>query len=392
MDNLFSVLDTLNNDTSHMRSNDDICTPMSCVKLMVDYLPEELWERKNLKVIDTCCGNGNFGAYISTKTSLDNIWFNELSPIRYENCKKILNPSHLSNIDAFEIKSFGEWDLSIANPPYSGGGNKNQSLSNKFIEHSIDLLKEGGYLCFITPNNWMTYNNKNTTLTKLLEQGSFLVIDNDVKKYFPGVGSSFVVFVWQKGVFNHRTKVINNFVIKDIQKDVLIPKTLKFIPLYISNESISVSLKVVSNKQGEFSYRCDLHNFTKKDMLSDSCTDEFPYRTIHTAKKTRYAKIKQDIYDKWTVVVPLSTYYVPFVEHNTNVTQSVGYISFNTEEEANIFCSKMKQAPYKAVVHLTRYGNFNNIMVLKHILFNEDVHLTEKETEFVNLFCSKITY
>ena len=392
MDELFSVLDRLNMDTSHMRSNDDICTPMSCVKLMIDYLPEELWQRKNLKIIDTCCGNGNFGAYISTKTSIENIWFNELSTVRYEICKKIVNPKHISNIDAFEIKSFGEWDLSVANPPYSGGGNKNQSLSNRFIEHSIDLLKNGGYLCFITPNNWMTYNNNNTTLKKLLEQGSFLVIDNDVKKYFPGVGSSFVVFVWQKGVFDHKTKVINNFVIKDVQEGVSIPKTLKFIPLYISNESISVSLKVVSENLGKFNYRCDLHNFTKKEFLNDDCTQEFPYKTIHTVRKTRYAKFKQDIYDKWVVIVPLSTYYIPFVEHNVNVTQSVGYISFETEEEARNFCDKMKNDLFKTVVHLTRYGNFNNIMVLKHILFDKELSLSKQEKDFIRCFCSKIPY
>jgi tRNA G46 methylase TrmB len=359
---------------------------------MVDYLPEELWKRPNLKIIDTCCGNGNFGAYIATKTSCENIWFNELSKIRYDNCKKILNPKHLTNVDAFSIDSYGEWDLSVANPPYSGGGNKNQSLSNKFIEHSIKLLKDGGYLCFITPNNWMTYNNSNTTLEKLLKEGSFLVIDSDVKKYFPGVGSSFVVFIWQKGVFNHKTKIINNFVIKDVKENVIIPKDIKFIPLYISDESLSLSKKLVTSKRGEFNYRCDLHNFTKKDLLSDEQNDVFQYRTIHTTRKTRYAKIKQDIYDKWIVVVPLSTYFIPFVEHNANVTQSVGYIQFDTEDEAKTACLKMKKNAYKTIVHLTRYGNFNNIMVLKHIDFSSLPPLSDNETTFIENFVKKINY
>ncbi len=392
MDNYFNIFNSLNLDSSHMSSNDDICTPMECVKLMVDYLPEELWKRPNLKIIDTCCGNGNFGAYIATKTSCENIWFNELSKIRYDNCKKILNPKHLTNVDAFSIDSYGEWDLSVANPPYSGGGNKNQSLSNKFIEHSIKLLKDGGYLCFITPNNWMTYNNSNTTLEKLLKEGSFLVIDSDVKKYFPGVGSSFVVFIWQKGVFNHKTKIINNFVIKDVKENVIIPKDIKFIPLYISDESLSLSKKLVTSKRGEFNYRCDLHNFTKKDLLSDEQNDVFQYRTIHTTRKTRYAKIKQDIYDKWIVVVPLSTYFIPFVEHNANVTQSVGYIQFDTEDEAKTACLKMKKNAYKTIVHLTRYGNFNNIMVLKHIDFSSLPPLSDNETTFIENFVKKINY
>ncbi|AZG68649.1 hypothetical protein [Mycoplasma struthionis] len=31
-ENLFQLLDDLNNDSSHFNSRDDICTPMKCVK------------------------------------------------------------------------------------------------------------------------------------------------------------------------------------------------------------------------------------------------------------------------------------------------------------------------------------------------------------------------
>ncbi|MGL4951342.1 MAG: Eco57I restriction-modification methylase domain-containing protein, partial [Mycoplasma sp.] len=72
---------------------------------------------------------------------------------------------------------------------------KNKSISNTFIEKSIELLKENGFLCFITPNNWMSYNNNNTTLKRLLNEGNFIMIDNDCKKYFGGVGSSFTILI-----------------------------------------------------------------------------------------------------------------------------------------------------------------------------------------------------
>ena len=35
---LFEFYDMLNKDTSHMSSSDDICTPMECVKKMIDYI------------------------------------------------------------------------------------------------------------------------------------------------------------------------------------------------------------------------------------------------------------------------------------------------------------------------------------------------------------------
>lgn len=384
----------LNNDKSHYTSRDDICTPINCVKVMIDYLPNDLWEKKNLKILDPCAGNGNFGAYCNFKTNIDNIWFNEINIKRFRNCKTLLNPKHIKHDDFFKLE--GKWksgyDLIMANPPYSGGGNKNQSLSNKFIERSIDMLNDGGYLCYVTPNNWMTYNNNNTTLNKLLNGGSFLVIDNDVKKYFPSIGSSFTIIIWQKGVFNNKTFVVNNYLKKDIQENVVIPNNLKFIPLYISQTVLDIVLKVVGNKRNNFNYRCDLHNFTQKDLLSDNKDAVFKYRTIHTMRKTRYSKKKQDIYDKWVIIIPLSTYYIPIIEHNVNTTQSVGYIPFDSNDEAKTFLKKIIKPEYKLIIHLTRYGNFNNIMVLRYLKFEKDIKFTKKETEEIKLLINLIKY
>jgi len=389
---VFQFYDLLNEDITHMATKDDICTPMECVKKMIDYIPNELWERESIRVLDPCAGNGNFGAYCMTKTSIDNIWFNEISSIRYNNCKKILNPKHLDNKDFFKIKN-EKWDLIMANPPYSGGGNKNRSLSNAFIEHAIELLNDEGYLCFVTPNNWMTYNNNNTTLNKLLNLGSFVVIDNDVKKYFKGVGSSFTVFIWQKSVFSNKTYVVNNYLKKDIQKDVKIYRDLKFIPLYISQEILDITRKVVGERENErFFYRCDLHNFTQKKYLSDVQDENFKYKTIHTMRKVRYASKKQDIYEKWNIIIPLSTYYVPELMNNVNVTQSVGYISFEDKAEAKDYLNVIEEPWYKLMVHLTRYGNFNNIMVLKHLNFDENIEFTQDETNEINNLIKEIKY
>lgn len=394
INDIFSYFDMVNIDKKHISTNDDICTPMECVKTMIDYIPEEFWDRENVRILDPCCGNGNFGVYCMQKTNPDNIWYNELSNIRYKNCKKIINPKNIVNSDFFDMpKKFkGTWDLIMANPPYSGGGNKNQSLSNSFIEYSIDLLNDEGYLCFVTPNNWMTYNNNNTTLKKLLTCGSFIVIDNDVKKYFPSIGSSFTIFVWQKGVFNNKTKIVNNYLVKDIQEGILIPNDLPFIPLYISQTIIDMIPKLISGDRNKFNYRCDLHNFTKKDCLSDIQDDYFKYHTVHTIKKIRYACFKQDIYDKWLIIIPLSTYYIPIIMNKTNTTQSVGYMEFNTKKEAQDYLKIITMPHFKLLIHLTRYGNFNNIKVLKHLNFDANIKFTNKELDEITRLAENIKY
>lgn len=263
VEDIFSIYNALNMDTSHFNSRDDICTPMECVKTMIDYIPVDFWKQEHIKVLDACCGNGNFGAYCQFKTDLNNIYFNDINDRRLQNCKTLLNPSNIMKINILSLLDYGQWDLIMANPPYSGGGNKNQSLSNEIIRHCIALLKKDGYLCFVTPNNWMSYNSNNETLKDLLSQGHFIVIDNDAKKYFPTVGSSFTIFVWQKNLDTSRTFVKNNYLLKDEQY-VSIPNDIKFIPLYLSQDIINITKKVVNNIRNQFDYRCDLHNFTQK--------------------------------------------------------------------------------------------------------------------------------
>lgn len=386
--------ENVNKDISHKSGTDDICTPIECVKVMLDYIPDELWDRKNLKILDPCCGNGNFGAYCKFKTNLDNIWFNEINPVRLANCKAILNPKHINNEDAFNMHGdfVDSWDLIMANPPYSGGGNKNRSISNLFLQYSIDILKNKGYLCFITPNNWMTYNNDNPTLKKLLNEGSFIVIDNNAKKFFPQIGSSFTIIVWQKGVFDNKTKIINNYLLKDVQQNIVIPKAIKFLPLYISQPILNIIQKIMQVNANNFNYRCDLHNFTRKDLLSDIKTGEFIYPTIHTPNKTRFACIKQDIYDKWLIIIPLSMYYRPYIVTKSNTTQSVGYFEFDKKELAEDYLQKITQPHFKLIIHLTRYGNFNNIMVLKHLKFDKTVKFTNKELAEIEKLSKLIKY
>lgn len=387
---IFAFFNKLNEESFHKMSNDDICTSMNLVKIMLDYIPSKFWLNKNIRVLDPCCGNGNFGAYCMFKTDLNNLWFYDINQVRLDICKQVLNPKNIKNQDFLKLDG-EKFDLIMGNPPYSGGGNKNRSLSNTFIEHSIDLLNDGGFLCFVTPNNWMTYNNNNATLKKLLQNGSFIVINNDVKKFFPGVGSSFTVFLWQKNVFDNKTIVYNNFLIKDKQT-VKIPQDIEFVPLYISKDVLGICKKTHQKNENAFNYRCDLHNFTKADYLDDIQDKIFKYETVHTARKTRYAKFKQDIYDKWITIIPLSTYYVPYVRHNVNVTQSVGYIAFDTEQEANDYLSILNRDEFKVVVHLTRYGNFNNIMVLKHLRFDKKINFTGSEVDEIARLRQLIKY
>ena len=72
-------LDDLNFQEYHFVNSNDICTPLGCVEEMVNSIPKNFWNKKNLKILDPCCGNGNFHGYISQKTNLKRLWFNDIN-------------------------------------------------------------------------------------------------------------------------------------------------------------------------------------------------------------------------------------------------------------------------------------------------------------------------
>ena len=129
----------LNQDQSHFVNSNDICTPLDCVKTMVDKIPKDFWQQKKLKILDCCCGNGNFHSYITTKTNLQNLYFNEINLKRIDNVKKYFGENiNLTTKDFLIFPDIEKYDLVVANPPYAKfNGNlrvsKNHNLSRDFI-------------------------------------------------------------------------------------------------------------------------------------------------------------------------------------------------------------------------------------------------------------------
>ena len=50
----------LNKDKKTFKTKNDEPTPIECVEYMISKIPNELWTKENLKILDPCYGNGNF--------------------------------------------------------------------------------------------------------------------------------------------------------------------------------------------------------------------------------------------------------------------------------------------------------------------------------------------
>ncbi len=387
-----NYFEVLNKDESHFINSNDICTPLECVKEMVDSLPDNFWIKKDLKILDSCCGNGNFHAYIALKTKLKNLYFNDINQLRIENLKKYFGTNiNLTTKDFLSFEETEKYDLVVSNPPYAKFNNglrvsKNHNLARDFIEKSLKITKQGGYILFIVPNNWMSFSDRNI-LPDLMSKYQFIYIDiHGAKKWFPKVGSSFTWFLLRK-VTNHTSfTVSNNYIIHDKQT-VTLDKTNNFIPLYYSNTVKSIIKKVVKMPYEKYNVQTSsyLHRYTKKTLIQGDKDSKFIYKLIHTPTQTVWSSVAHKYQDEYKVFISLTNQYKTFIDQ-CGMTQSIAFIRCETEKEAIKIKEELDNPIYRFVNNITRYGNFNNIRVIQNFNKLKYIQLNQKEIDFITHF------
>jgi len=179
----------------------EVFTPMNLVNEMLDKLPIEVWENKDLKWFDPCCGMGNFpiAVYLRLMEGLKNeikdmkerkkhilenmLYMSELNKKNVLVCKQIFDINNEFKLNIYQGDTLNldidiEFDIIIGNPPYNKGGirshtgkqlgEKNETIWTKFIEKAFKWLKPNGYLAYINPLSWLkkSHSLHNTMLEK----------------------------------------------------------------------------------------------------------------------------------------------------------------------------------------------------------------------------------
>jgi len=398
----------LNVDKSTYQSSNDEPTPIDCVIDMLNKVPEELWKRDDLTILDPCCGNGNFALPVLSKVKqpvkhvLENvIHFNDINTVRLENVKRIYCGDkyrlNVTSVDYLAHNFTKKYDLVMANPPYAKllengkRASKNHNLIKDFIEKSLQILKPNGYLVFITPDNWMSYADRNT----LIETLTFLqIIHLDIhsaKKYFKKVGSSFTWYVIQN------CKAYQNINVSGIWKKKTYESSIvscvrKYIPLVYTNTVHSIFQKTIDNqslKKFNVKTSSDLHKYTKAELISETQTETFKYKLIHTPKQTVYASRPHKFQDGYKVFISTTDKYQVFVD-DCGMTQSIVFIQCENEAQAQKYATILQHPLYVFLNNVCRWGNFNNIRILQNFPVPEnpeDIYssfgITPEEIEFI---------
>lgn len=376
----------LNTDKSTYKSTNDEPTPIDCICEMITKIPDELWMKKDLSILDPCCGNGNFCIPIlfqllkhhDKKTIVEQILeFNDINEQRLENVRKIFCSDkynlQITNYDFIENNNnHKKYDLIVANPPYAKllengkRASKNHNLIKDFIEKALLQLKPNGYLLFITPDNWMSYADRNTLIETLTTLQIIHLDIHSAKKYFKKIGSSFTWYIIQNCPFYKNINISGIWKKKEYVSSVLSQKR-KYIPLLYNEMVHTILSKTIDNvalEKFQVKTSSDLHKYTKAEFISEKKTDQYKYKLIHTPSQVVYSSRPHKLQDGYKVFISTTDKYSVFID-NCGMTQSIVFILCENEEQAKKYAKILDHPLYVFINNICRWGNFNNIRILQ---------------------------
>ena len=376
---------TLNTDKRTYKSSNDEPTPIDCISEMISKIPNELWGKSDLSILDPCCGNGNFSIPIifellkhhNKKTILEQILeFNDINESRLENVRSVFCSEkynlQITNHDFITFNSSKKYDLIVANPPYAKllengkRASKNHNLIKDFIEKALSQLKPNGYLLFITPDNWMSYADRNV-LIEIITSLQIIHLDiHSAKKYFKKIGSSFTWYLIQNCAFYKNINVSGIWKKKEYVSSV-ISKQRKYIPLLYNQMVQNILSKTIDNTtlpKFEVKTSSDLHKYTKADFIRDEKDHIYKYKLIHTPSQTVYSSRPHKFQEGYKIFISTTDKYSVFID-NCGMTQSIVFIICSNEEQAKKYLQILQHPLYAFINNICRWGNFNNIRILQ---------------------------
>jgi len=408
----------LNMDKSTYKSSNDEPTPLDCVIEMIDRLPDDLWLKEELSILDPCCGNGNFSIvlyfklleyYKKSKILEEILEFNDINNERLENVSKVFCKNEynlkITNEDYIVSNNLKKYDLILTNPPYAKimengkRASKNHNLIKDFIEKALFQLKPNGYLLFITPNNWMSLADRNK-LIKIITNMQIIHLDiHSAKKHFKKIGSSFTWYIVQNckyykdinisGIWKNKSY---NCMVKSYERD--------YIPLFYNKIIQDILTKTIDNNnldKFKILTSSDLHKYTKKDLISTEKDTIYKYKLIHTPSQIVYSSRPHKFQKGYKVFISTTTKYEVFVD-KCGMTQSIVFILCLNKMEAEKYKKILEHPLYIFINNICRWGNFNNIRILQrfpnpNIEYTGDImdiynyyNITEKEIEFITKY------
>lgn len=291
---------------------EDSSTPLELAQEMISRIPLEILKDSERRFLDPCAGTGTFLIALFHELKKyhkeDHILSSMLHACEVDKFKlRILKNLGVRNIyeESFLEKEFDmKFDVVIGNPPFQeldkngrSKSNSGNNLYSKFIDKGLTFLTEKGYLSFISPTAWASYDAK---IGEPFRRNQVLYLNlNECKKYFKGVGSTFSWYVIQNTEPTAKTDIVSEFKGKVFKGKVRLFDGYPFVPHGLDDICLSILDKVYKSKFDRYSYIRDskLHsqkvNITKEESEypafhfshSNGFYTEIPHPTLYGVAK-----------------------------------------------------------------------------------------------------------
>jgi site-specific DNA-methyltransferase (adenine-specific) len=304
----------------------EVFTPRQLIEEMLDTLPKEVWQNKDLKWLDPAVGIGNFPSVILDRlmTGLVDVIPNE-EERRKHILEEMLYMVDISTKNLFllymlfdknreyklnvyrgsfltedfdkhmkEVWKLNGFDVVIGNPPYQSPGDsrESQSIYHNFILKSLNI---SNLVLMITPSKWFTNPSMREFREYIIKNGGIKIIKNfdNSKNIFSNVdikgGVSYCLY--EKGykgnvLFNNKMRdfTISNLITNtDINNIYTKFSKIDNVSIYMNSDQyfgITNSDSRLVNLQGDECYKCytssqngnvkfiDKNKITIKDNIS----------------------------------------------------------------------------------------------------------------------------
>jgi predicted RNA methylase len=296
----------------------------------------------------------------------------------------LLNPKQVTNkkdqviINPFDFSKL-RFDVIVGNPPFQNRQeNSDSAFWLKFVNKGMSLLATDGKLCFVSPRSWVgkVTNTSKADFTPFTDNHVELykpLSEDEKKKYFDGVGSSFGYYIISNGqglteiIFEDGTSITHQL----IKGEPL--------PNLINKLSFSIHGKIAKATKFDFKSNFKFHSqvLKKKNIVSDTKSTKFSNTTYYSHNLIRYTSTQQDIYSDSKVMIPnVGRLSNAWVDSNCNLTEDVRFAIVKNKTQGDRLVKLIKSPLYSYIGSQYRSG----INLGKGIDFLPELNLTQTWT------------
>lgn len=344
----------------------EVMTPPALIAQMNDTFPPSVWNNPHLTWLEPTCGSGHFmicvyfrlmaglTTYFPDETArrehiIRNMLFMvDINLVNVETCRSVFGP--MANVECMDILKYTRpADIIIGNVPFqttslAGGKNK---LYEKITAHCLGLLKMGGWMCLIVPDN--LFCGGSTTYRQLVQHRIHtLNVCKSNQQYFPKIQQYVCYFLLEKEI---ATTKINTRIVCNSGEMMNLPLLDRPInPIRDWNMATETLIQThLSNTRNKAVY-------VRGRPIAEYIGDK--YKVIYTPNKWLYSNNEfiEGLGIKKVVIFSISIQFEFSVDWDgtCGVGPNTFYIPIETREEGLKWVSLLNSAEYKILASACR--------------------------------------